>query len=159
MKESDPIAFNGEAGYQADLLMPGFRFKFKLRLQRHGRCRGCKYQAGEIGVVIAQVGQPLPIGAKSAVYKKEFGDFRDLKGVIKIGGQKGVQRPALSPGTLAPIHPVGFMVLTKSKVYGVPVSPEHIEMQKKKGILNFQREKGVLTVDAWGLQPRPVLID
>ena len=34
LKESDPIAFNGEAGYQADLLMPGVRFKFKLRLHR-----------------------------------------------------------------------------------------------------------------------------
>ena len=34
--------------------------------------------AGEIGVVIAQVGDPLPIGAKSAVYKPEFGNFSDI---------------------------------------------------------------------------------
>ena len=33
--------------------------------------------AGEIGVV-AQVGEPLPIGAKSAVYKPEFGNFSSL---------------------------------------------------------------------------------
>jgi len=26
----NPVAFKGEAGYQADLLMPGLRFKFKL---------------------------------------------------------------------------------------------------------------------------------
>ena len=62
--------------------------------------------AGEIGVVIAQVGQPLPIGAKSAVYKPEFGNFTDLRGFIDNGGQKGVQRPVLPPGTLVPIHPV-----------------------------------------------------
>ena len=143
LKESDPIGFSGEAGYQADLLMPGLRFKFKL-LYAVRKMPWLQIPAGEIGVVIAQVGQPLPIGAKSAVYKKEFGDFRDLKGFIKSGGQKGVQRPALSPGTLVPIHPVGFLVLTRSKVYGVPVSPEHTD---------FQRKKGVLTVDAWGLHP------
>ena len=34
--------------------------------------------AGEIGVVIAQVGEPLPIGAKSGVYKPEFGNFSNL---------------------------------------------------------------------------------
>ena len=28
LQEDNPIAFNGEAGYQADLLMPGWRFKF-----------------------------------------------------------------------------------------------------------------------------------
>ena len=26
---NNPVAFEGEAGYQADLLMPGVRFKFK----------------------------------------------------------------------------------------------------------------------------------
>ena len=28
LPEDNPIAFHGEAGYQADLLMPGLRFKF-----------------------------------------------------------------------------------------------------------------------------------
>src|SRR5208282_184696 len=91
------IAFQGEAGYQADLLLPGMRWKPWLQIP-----------AGEIGVVIAQVGSSLPIGAKSAVYKKSFGNFADLRSFITGGGQKGVQRPVFSPGTLAPIHPVGF---------------------------------------------------
>ena len=56
----------------------------------------------------------LPIGAKSAVYKPEFGNFADLKVFIEKGGQKGVQRPVLSPGTLAPIHPVAFLVITQA---------------------------------------------
>jgi hypothetical protein len=30
LPEDNPIAFLGEAGYQADLLMPGLRFKFVL---------------------------------------------------------------------------------------------------------------------------------
>ena len=35
-----------------------------------------------------------------------------------------MQRPVLPPGTLVPIHPVGFLVVTKSEVYGEPISPE-----------------------------------
>jgi len=30
LPDDNPVAFNGEAGYQADLLMPGLRFKFLL---------------------------------------------------------------------------------------------------------------------------------
>ena len=36
-------------------------------------------------------------------------------GFVGHGGQKGVQRPVLPPGTLVPIHPVGFLVITKRK--------------------------------------------
>ena len=46
----------------ADLLMPGLRFKFwpLFGVQKHP---WVQVPAGEIGVVIAQVGRPLPIGA------------------------------------------------------------------------------------------------
>jgi hypothetical protein len=80
--------------------------------------------AGEIGVVIAQVGEPLPIGAKSALYKPEFGQYGDLAAFMRHGGQKGVQRPVLSPGSLEPIHPIAFLVITKKQVFGIPVAPE-----------------------------------
>ena len=53
--------------------------------------------AGEIGVVIAQVGEPLPIGAKSAQYKTVFGNFSSLREFVEDGGQKGVQRPGARP--------------------------------------------------------------
>ena len=74
LDNDDPIAFNGEAGYQADLLMPGLRFKLWpiYSVQKHP---WVQIPAGEIGVVIAQVGQPLPIGAKSAIYMPGFGNF------------------------------------------------------------------------------------
>src|SRR6266487_6864729 len=73
----NPLAFRGEAGFQAEMLMPGLRFKLRLvyAVTKHP---WVQVPAGQIGVVIAQVGQPLPIGAKSAVYKPEFGNFTDL---------------------------------------------------------------------------------
>src|SRR5262245_21473231 len=69
LAKDNPVAFNGEAGYQADLLMPGLRWKTFL-MYTVEKYPWVQVPAGEIGVVIAQVGQPLPIGAKSAVYKK-----------------------------------------------------------------------------------------
>src|ERR1700733_2405994 len=87
-----PIATQGEAGYQADMLMPGVHFKLCLvyAVTKHP---WVQVPAGQIGVVISQVGEALPIGAKSAVYKAEFGNFTDLKLFVDKGGQKGVKRP------------------------------------------------------------------
>jgi hypothetical protein len=142
LSNDDPIAFAGEAGYQADLLMPGLRWKL-WPLYRVEKYSWIQVPAGEVGVVIAQVGEPLPIGAKSAVYKKEFGDFSNIRSFLAHGGQKGVQRPVLCPGTLVPIHPVGFLVITKEKVYGLPVSPE---LRRKAGA------GGKLTPESFGLE-------
>jgi regulator of protease activity HflC (stomatin/prohibitin superfamily) len=143
----NPIAFNGEPGYQADLLMPGLRWKSALFFKVE-KFPWVQIPAGQIGVVISQVGKPLPIGAKSAVYKKEFGNFSDLTGFVTGGGEKGVQRIVLPPGSLIPIHPVGFLVITKNKVYGLPVSPEHESRVAKDG----------LKPEAFGLEPHQLEI-
>lgn len=141
LSQDNAIAFEGEAGYQADLLMPGLRWKSILFYEVR-KFPWVQVPAGEVGVVISQVGAPLPIGAKSAVYKKEFANFSDLRAFVKAGGQKGVQRPVFPPGTLAPIHPVGFLVVTKSQVYGLPISPD---LRARSG--------GRLTPEAFGLRP------
>jgi SPFH domain / Band 7 family len=143
LTKDNPIAFDGEAGYQADLLMPGLRWKWWWNYDVE-KYPWVQVPAGQIGVVISQAGAPLPIGAKSGVYKKEFANFSDLRSFVQSGGQKGVQRPVLPPGTLVPIHPVGFLVVTRSQVYGYPVSPE---LRAKA------RGRGVLTPDAVGLNP------
>ena len=123
LPDDNPIALNGEAGYQADLLMPGLRFMLWpiYSVRKHP---WVQVPAGEIGVVIAQVGQPLPIGAKSATYKRDFGNFSNARTFLSNGGQKGVQRPVLNPGTLVPIHPIGFLVVTRQHVYGVPIASD-----------------------------------
>src|SRR5215211_1182763 len=123
LAQDDPVAFAGEAGYQADLLMPGMRVKL-WPVYAVAKFPWVQVPAGEIGVVIAQVGRALPIGAKSALYRTEFGNFTDLRGFLALGGEKGVQRPVLPPGSLVPVHPVAFLVLTARHIYGMPVSPE-----------------------------------
>src|SRR3954471_2109784 len=117
LSDGSVLAMKGEAGFQHQLLMPGWRFKlwpvFSIT-----EYPWVQVPAGEIGVVIAQVGAPLPVGAKSAIYRSEFENFSSLENFIEQGGQKGVQRPVLPPGTLLPIHPVAFLVVTSRKVYG-----------------------------------------
>jgi hypothetical protein len=134
---NNPVAFAGEAGYQAELLMPGLRFKFCVvyAVSKHP---WVQVPAGQIGVVIAQVGEPTPIGAKSGEYKPEFGNFTDLTTFVTKGGQKGVQRPVLSPGTLAPIHPAAFLVITKPHVFGVPVSDDYRRLVHAESGLTFR---------------------
>jgi uncharacterized membrane protein YqiK len=142
----NPIAFRGEAGYQAEMLMPGLRFRFwpVFSVSRHP---WVQVPAGEIGVVIAQVGGPLPIGAKSAYYRSSFGDFSQLAPFLD-GGEKGVQRPVLPPGTLVPIHPVAFVVITSREVFGVPVAPE----------LAALAGSGGLTPQSFGLVPEQLQV-
>jgi regulator of protease activity HflC (stomatin/prohibitin superfamily) len=149
LKDDNPIALRGEAGYQADLLTAGVRIKL-WPIYSVKKFPWVQVPAGEIGVVVAQVGAPLPTGAKSAVYKSEFANFSDMRGFIEGGGQKGVQRPVLPPGTLLPIHPVGFLVVTSRKVYGMPVSPELSERAKQTG--------GVLRPESFGLSPEQLSV-
>ena len=132
LSADNPIAFHGEAGYQADLLMPGWRFKLWAfyRVEKHP---WVQIPAGKIGVVVAQVGRPLPTGAKSGIFKNEFGNFSDLKAFLEHGGEKGVQRPVLPPGALAPIHPVAFLVITEEGMFGVPVAGELQNQARKLG--------------------------
>jgi hypothetical protein len=139
---NNPVAFAGEAGYQAELLMPGIRFKF-LPFYAVTKHPWVQVPAGQIGVVIAQVGKPTPIGAKSGRYDSAFGNFTDFRTFVEKGGEKGVQRPVLSPGTLAPIHPVAFLVITKPQVFGVPVSDEYRKLANNK----------TLSYMAFGLEP------
>ena len=149
LRDDNPIAFRGEPGYQGELLMPGLRFKLwpVFGVKKHP---WVQVPAGEIGVVIAQVGAALPIGAKSGQYKPEFGNFSDLAAFVEQGGQKGVQRPALPPGTLMPVHPVGFLIITSRQVYGVPVSPDLVARTKATG--------GVLRPESFGLAPEQLQV-
>src|SRR2546430_9729900 len=139
-----PVAFAREAGYQADLLMPGVRFKLWPN-HTVALYPWVQVPAGEIGVVISQIGERLPTGAKSAVYRPEFGNFTDLGAFVNNGGQKGVQRPVLPPGTLVPVHPVAFLVITATKAYGLPVDRQLLM-------------RGPLSPEAFGLQPHQLRV-
>jgi len=126
LKGDNPIAFSGEAGFQADLLRAGLWFKL-WPIYKVTRYPMVQVPAGEIGVVIAQVGQSLAEGQKSGVYKPVFGDFSDVRAFVENGGEKGPQRPTLRPGSVLAINPAAFLVRTASAMYGLPISKEALE--------------------------------
>src|SRR5258706_2844314 len=96
--------------------MPGLRFKLWpiYVVTRHPMVQ---IPAGQIGVVIAQVGGDVPIGAKSAVYRPAFGNFEDLAAFVGNVGEKVVQRTVLPPRAVAPSDPVGFLVMSPDRAY------------------------------------------
>ena len=147
LSDGNVVAFNGEAGYQADLLMPGLRFKLWPLFGVDKRPL-VQVPAGQIGVVIAQVGAAPPTGAKSVEYKQIFGNFSDLRAFVQHGGQKGTQRPVLPGGSVGPIHPIGFLVITADRVYGEPINDE----------LRRQSKGGELTCQAWDLERRDLMV-
>ena len=113
--------------------MPGLRFKlwpiFGVK-----KFPWVQVPAGEIGVVIAQVGEPLPIGAKSAVYKPEFGNFSNLRELRRAtAGRRACSGRCSLRARCVPIHPVAFLVLTAQGVYGLPVSPELASTSRRAG--------------------------
>ena len=91
----NPIAFHHEAGFQAELLMPGLRIKLWpiFAVQKHP---WVQVPAGEIGVVIAQVGAELPIGAKSGVYQQR------LRQLLEPWPVHRARRPEGRPASGAP---------------------------------------------------------
>src|SRR2546430_14707257 len=76
-----PVAFAGEAGYQADLLMPGVRFKLWPN-HTVALFPWVQVPAGQIGVVISQIGERLPTGAKSALDPPQVGNLTDRRPVV-----------------------------------------------------------------------------
>ena len=143
------IALRGECGYQARTLAPGWNF-VPFPFYSVTAMEVVEVGSDEMGLVIAQVGEAPPVGARTAQYKPEFKDFEDLELFLGSGGQKGKQRWVLRPGTYR-IHPVAFLVLTSKKVYGIPIDPELKAVAAKKG----------LTLETFGLhgeQLKPILI-
>ena len=147
LKQGDPVAFNGEAGYQADLLMPGYRFKLWL-LYSVTNHRWVQVPGDGIGVVISQVGKPLPPGAKSSPYNVDMETINDVHKFLNNGGGKGVQRNVLPPGTLAPIHPVAFIVMTYQNIYGIPISSGVF-----KSLTKSELAEGKTSLQSFGLTP------
>src|SRR5258708_23755173 len=64
---------------------------------------------------------------------------------MENGGQKGVQRPVLPPGTLIPVHPVAFLVITSSKAYGLPIDKQLLM-------------RGPLSPESFGLFPKQLKV-
>ncbi|MEK0189316.1 flotillin family protein, partial [Microcoleus anatoxicus PTRS2] len=106
----DLIALNGEAGYQADTLPPGWHWGY-WPLQYNVRKESLTVvPQGEIALIIAAGGQSIP---PQRILGKvtESDNFQDARKFLKSGGEKGRQLGILTGGSYR-INTALFTIIT-----------------------------------------------
>jgi uncharacterized membrane protein YqiK len=127
------LALDGEAGFQPDLLRGGFHFFMPLQYRVHTRPMIVVTQ-GKIGYVFARDGHDLPAG-QTLADNAQAQDFRDVRGFLAAGGQKGPQRKILREGTHI-INPALFVVMTDEATYGLSLDKdEQAYYDNMRGVL------------------------
>ena len=127
------LALDGEAGFQPDLLRGGFHFFMPLQYRVHTRPMIVVTQ-GKIGYVFARDGHDLPAG-QTLADNAQAKDFRDVRGFLATGGQKGPQRKILREGTHI-INPALFVVMTDEATYGLSLDKdEQAYYDNMRGVL------------------------
>jgi uncharacterized membrane protein YqiK len=91
------VATRGEAGYQAATLAPGIRFGLWPWQYSVRRDRLVTINPGNVGVVTAIDGVPIPPGRILGKHV-ECNLFQDAMAFIENGGQRGPQADVLPPG-------------------------------------------------------------
>ena len=113
------IARNGEAGYQADLLPPGWHFglwKWKYRIQKVPMLT---VRPEEIALVMANDGDAIP-SQRILGREVDCDDFQNASAFLANGGEKGRQLAFLTAGTYR-INPALFGIVTtdNAEEYGM----------------------------------------
>ena len=122
------ISLNGEAGYEADILPPGmhpgyFSWQYEIR-----KVPIVNVPQGEIGLVVAKDGQPIPRG-RNLGRMVECDDFQNARAFLEMGGEKGRQLGILRSGTYS-INTELFTVITSANAVEHKVNPEDLYIYK-----------------------------
>jgi len=131
------IALNGEAGFQPKVLRGGVHYLTPFQYVVH-TAPLVTIPQGKIGYIFARDGKLLE-PTQTLASNVEAGDFQDVEGFLKTGGQRGPQRRVLREGTYA-INLVQFIVLTDGRVYSLPLSREDMDVIQK--MANVIAERG-----------------
>lgn len=116
------LAFNGEAGYQADVLAPGWRFKTPYFYYVE-KFPVLQIPSDSVGVILSQIGKDLPAGALNATGEGlSAEDYKDPRVFINKNGEKGIQRIVLPYSSTWTLNPVAFVVRTTAGTWGKPMS-------------------------------------
>jgi uncharacterized membrane protein YqiK len=115
------IALNGEAGCQADTLAPGTYLRLCI-LYAVEKVPATVVPPGEIGLVIANDGQPIPPD-RILGRKVDCDNFQDARKFLKNDGQKGRQLAILTAGTYH-INTRLFTVITHANAREHKMSPD-----------------------------------
>jgi uncharacterized membrane protein YqiK len=104
------IALEGEAGYQADLLAPGWHFGLWSWQFRVEKVPLVNVRPGEIALVMANDGDAIP-SERILAHEVDCDDYQDARAFLTNGGEKGRQLSVLTAGSYR-INPSLFQVVT-----------------------------------------------
>jgi uncharacterized membrane protein YqiK len=119
LTEGRIIAFNGEAGFQSDILRGGMHFGYFPWQYRIHRVPLVIVGEGQIGYVYARDGQPLP-PTQTLGRSVSCNHYQDGRAFLLEGGQRGRQRAILREGVYA-INQALFVVITETAAFVGPV--------------------------------------
>lgn len=118
------IALNGEAGYQADTLAPGWHFFLWPWQYAITKEPVTVVPQGEIGLVVANGGAVIP---PSHILGRtvDCEDFQNARAFLLNGGEKGRQLGILTAGTYR-INTALFTVITRRNAESLGMNPQEL---------------------------------
>ncbi len=120
------IALNGEAGYQATLLSPGWHFGFWRWRYKVQRVPMEVIQPGEIALVVAADGEAIP-PERVLARAVRCDDFQDAEAFLRNHGERGRQISVLTAGTYR-INPALFEVVTPATAKAHDMVPSQLHV-------------------------------
>src|SRR5689334_21347770 len=122
------IAMNGEAGYQAELLPPGWHFGLWRWRYKIVKVPLVVVPSGEIALVVAADGAGIP--SERVLGREVKSDsFQDATAFLRNGGERGRQLAILTAGTYR-INPAIFDVVTAARADRYGLSPAHLQVYR-----------------------------
>jgi uncharacterized membrane protein YqiK len=124
------IALNGEAGYQADTLSPGWHFGYWFFMFDVVKQPITIIKEGEIGLINARDGKDIPSGRLLGEVV-DSNSFQDARKFLQNGGQKGRQLGILTSG-VHKINTALFEVITTANAEKGNLAPELLKVTQIK---------------------------
>jgi len=120
------LALDGEAGYQARMLSPGWHFGLWRWRYKVEKVPVVVVQPGEIALVVAADGRPIPPERVLGRYVA-CDNFQDPEAFLRGGGERGRQLAFVTAGTYR-INPALFEVVTttSAKRYEMTAADLHV---------------------------------
>ena len=120
------VASNGEAGYQARLLSPGWHFGLWRWRYRVVTVPVVIVRPGEIALVVAADGAPIP-SERVLAKAVDSDNFQDAEAFLRNGGERGRQSAFLTAGTYR-INPALFEVVTTESAPKYGMAPKDLQV-------------------------------
>jgi uncharacterized membrane protein YqiK len=139
------VALNGEAGYQARMLPPGWHFGYWRWRYKVVKVRVVVVPPGEIALVVAADGAPIP---PERVLGREIAcdNFQNAEAFLRERGERGRQLGFLTAGTYR-INPALFEIITAR------MAPAHEMREQDLTVYQMPSDRvGIVTV----LDGRPI---